>query len=415
LNESTPRVRLIAIGYNIAGTGLTRVMHSIVGRLADRHEIHYLGIGYSGEVVRDRGLTIYPTNPKGGDVFAAFQAKRLIEDIHPDVVFILHDLWHFQYYLSLLGPYRNGLKIVTYIPLDGAILREEDAAALEQADRVVAYTQFARSQFEGAFRRLREKQGTREFPAVDVIPHGLDRDRFFPFPELTRASFASAGRAQAKRQVFGEDGGGSESFVVLNAGRPDKRKRVDLTVNGFARFAAGKPTHVRLCLHHAIVDDAGGRELAACIRECGLGERVSLNPLGTRIVTDPELNLLYNACDVGITTSMGEGWGLVNCEHGAAGAAQIVPDHTACSELWRDRATLIPPVRSYVPEFSVLEMGEVSAEGVADALETLYRDPARCQALARIASTDNPAPPWDMVARQFDDLIVDLARDSNAI
>ena len=33
-----PRVRLIAIGYNIAGTGLTRVMHSVMRRLADRHE-----------------------------------------------------------------------------------------------------------------------------------------------------------------------------------------------------------------------------------------------------------------------------------------------------------------------------------------------------------------------------------------
>src|SRR5262249_62046781 len=39
---------------------------------------------------------------------------------------------------------------------------------------------------------------------------------------------------------------GAESFVVLNASRPDKRKRVDLTVRGFARFAAGKPAHVRL-------------------------------------------------------------------------------------------------------------------------------------------------------------------------
>ena len=76
MNGSRPHVRLIAIGYNIAGTGLTRVMHSIMRRLADRHEIHYLGIGYSGDVVHDRGLTIYPTNPKGGDVFAAFQAIR---------------------------------------------------------------------------------------------------------------------------------------------------------------------------------------------------------------------------------------------------------------------------------------------------------------------------------------------------
>ena len=48
-------MRLIAIGFNVAGTGLTRVMESVMRRLADRHEIHFLGIGYSGEIVRDRG------------------------------------------------------------------------------------------------------------------------------------------------------------------------------------------------------------------------------------------------------------------------------------------------------------------------------------------------------------------------
>jgi hypothetical protein len=142
---------------------------------------------------------------------------------------------------------------------------------------------------------------------------------------------------------------------------------------------------------------------------------VVLNPLGRRVVDDAELNLLFNACDVGITTTMGEGWGQVSCEHGAAGAAQIVPDHTACAELWRGRGELIPPAKSYVPEFSPLEMGEVSLEGVAHALETLYRDPARVQALARAAATDNPAPPWDDVARTFDDLITALAGERQAI
>src|SRR5271170_2145506 len=102
--NDTSGVRLIAIGFNAAGTGLTRVMHSVMRRLAGRHEIHYLGIGYSGETVRDRGLTIYPTNPQGGDVFAAFQAARLIEAIHPDLVLILHDIWMFEYYLRILGP-----------------------------------------------------------------------------------------------------------------------------------------------------------------------------------------------------------------------------------------------------------------------------------------------------------------------
>src|ERR671933_181177 len=204
-------VKLIAIGYNTSGTGLTRVMHAIMRRLADRHEFHYLGIGYSGEIVRDRGLTIYPTNPKGGDVFAAFQAKSLIEEIEPALVFVMHDIWMFDYYLRLLGPYPDRLKIVACIPLDGRITNEEVAAPLVQADRIVAYTHFARAEFEGAFRRLRG-----DFPAVEVIPHGVDRDRFYPLPE---------GRAEAKRRVFGDRSDAAESFVVLDASRHDRRKR----------------------------------------------------------------------------------------------------------------------------------------------------------------------------------------------
>jgi glycosyltransferase involved in cell wall biosynthesis len=379
------RLKIIAIGFNIHGTGLTRVMHDIMRRLADRHEIHYLGIGYSGETIVDRGLTIYPTNPKGGDVFAAFQAKRMIEEIDPDLVFILHDIWCFEHYLNVLSPYRDRLRIVCYIPLDGKIINEENAAPLERADRVVVYTEFAQHEFEAAFDRLRARRGG-EFPQVDVIPHGVNLNRFHPFPQLKQASFASPARAEAKRKVFPGLADPESSFIVLNANRPDKRKRLDLTVAGFARFAAGKPANVRLCLHHALM---GGPEQQAqtrsLVEQLGLEERVVLNPLAAGVAADDTLNLLYNACDVGLNTSMGEGWGLVSCEHGAAGAAQIVPRHTACAEIWRGRAEMIEPAKSYIPEFSVLEMGEVSTEAVAVALGNLHDNPQRRRQLAEAA------------------------------
>jgi D-inositol-3-phosphate glycosyltransferase len=409
---SSRRLKIIAIGFNIHGTGLTRVMHDIMRRLADRHEIHYLGIGYSGDTVVDRGLTIYPTNPKGGDVFAAFQAERMIKEIDPDLVFILHDIWYFPHYLKILGPYRDRLRIVCYIPLDGKIINEEDAASLERADRVVAYTEFAQKQFEAAFDRLRMRRGG-EFPQVDVIPHGVNLNRFHPFPQLKQASFASPARAEAKRKVFPDLADPENSFIVLNANRPDKRKRLDLTVAGFARFAEGKPANVRLCLHHAVMGDPEQRaQTGSLVEQFGLEQRVVLNPLAGGVVGDDALNLLYNACDVGLNTSMGEGWGLVSCEHGAAGAAQIVPDHSACSELWRGRAEMIPPARSYIPEFSVLEMGEVSTEAVAAALGNLYDNPQRRQQLAQAAyqAALNPEYSWDSIAERFDDLFTELAR-----
>ena len=412
MTNSPPRLKIIAIGFNMYGTGLTRVMHDIMRRLADRHEIHYLGIGYSGETIRDRGLTIYPTNPKGGDVFAAFQAQRMIEEIDPALVFILHDIWCFPHYLNILGPYRDRLRIVGYIPLDGKIVNEEDAASLERADRVVVYTEFAQKEFEGAFDRLREKRSGGEFPAVDVIPHGVDLSRFHPFPQLEQASFASPARAEAKREVFPDLQDPENSFIVLNASRPDRRKRVDLTIAGFARFAAGKPANVRLCLHHALMGEPENDRIRSLIAQPGLEGRVYLNPLAGGVVDDPALNLLYNACDVGINTSMGEGWGLVSFEHGAAGAAQIVPRHSACAEVWHGRGELIPPARWYIPEFSTLEMGEVSAEGVAEALGNLYSNPQRRQQLAQAAheAALNPDYTWDAIAARFDGLFAELAR-----
>jgi D-inositol-3-phosphate glycosyltransferase len=409
---SHPRLKLIAIAINTPGTGLTRVMHSIMRRLADRHEIHYLGIGYFGETIRDRGVTFHPTNLKGGDAFAAFQAKQLIEETNPDLVFILQDIWYFAHYLRTLGPYRGRTKIVCYIPLDGRITNEEDVAPLEGADRVVVYTQFARNEFEGAFHRLREKRCGGAFPAVDVIPHGVDGSRFHPFPELLKASFASAGRAGAKRKVFAGLADLESSFVVLNASRFDKRKRVDLTIEGFARFAAGKPANVRLCLHHAIMGEPERNQIQTLVERLKLQERLYLNPLAGGVVEDAALNLLYNACDVGINTSMGEGWGLVSFEHGAAGAAQIVPDHTACAEVWSGRAEMIPPAKRITPWFSTLEMGEVSAEGVAQALSNLYDNPQRRQQLSQAAyqAALNPEYSWDAVADRFDDLFAELVQ-----
>ncbi|HEU0081531.1 MAG TPA: glycosyltransferase family 4 protein, partial [Bradyrhizobium sp.] len=402
--------KIICIGFNIHGTGLTRVMHAIMRRLADRHEIHYLGIGYSGETIRDRGLTIHPTNPRGGDVFAAFQAKQMIEETGADLLFILHDIWCFEHYLKILGPFRDRLRIVCYIPLDGRIVDEENAAALQGSDRVVVYTEFAKSEFEAAFARLGEKRGG-EFPAVDVIPHGIDRDRFFPFPQLLQASFASSARAGAKRDVFAGLAEPENSFIVLNASRPDIRKRIDLTIEGFARFADGKPGNVRLCLHHAVAGPEPVQDqIRGLIRGPGLADRIMLNPLAAGVADDATLNLLYNACDAGINTSMGEGWGLVSFEHGAAGGAQIVPAHSACTELWRGRGELIEPARRYIPEFSVLEMAEVSADGVAQALENLYRDPQHRRQLAQAAyrSAINPDYSWDSIAARFDDLFAKI-------
>ena len=76
---------------------------------------------------------------------------------------------------------------------------------------------------------------------------------------------------------------------------------------------------------------------------------------------------------------------LVSFEHAATGAAQIVPRHSACAELWADAAEIVEPVDTYVPAFSPLEMQAVAPEGVAAALERLYADRAYRTAMSLAA------------------------------
>lgn len=119
--------------------------------------------------------------------------------------------------------------------------------------------------------------------------------------------------------------------------------------------------------------------------------------------TTEKLNCIYNACDVGINTSIGEGWGLVSFEHAATGAAQVLPRHSSLPELWGDAALFMEPSFSLTTERILLEGWYVTPETVAAALEQLYRDPALLAEMGRRArqrATD-PALSWDRIAAQW--------------
>jgi glycosyltransferase involved in cell wall biosynthesis len=126
------------------------------------------------------------------------------------------------------------------------------------------------------------------------------------------------------------------------------------------------------------------------------------------------LNRLYGACDVGLTTTMGEGWGLVAFEHAAAGGAQVMPRHSACEELWAGAASLVAPARRPVPPFSPFRMGEVTPEATAAALEDLYRDRDRLRATARACwrRSQDPALDWAAIGAAWRRLLAPAPRPS---
>src|SRR5262249_42365021 len=144
-------------------------------------------------------------------------------------------------YERLLHPVDTTLRRAVYVPLDGNIVDPTLAEPLLRFDLVVAYCRWGRDQIAGAWQKLGVPAD--RWPALIAIPHGAALSAFRPRTEP---------RWALKRRVFGGLPDPGSSFLVLNASRPARRKRLDITVAGFARFAAGKPAGVRLCLHWAV-------------------------------------------------------------------------------------------------------------------------------------------------------------------
>jgi D-inositol-3-phosphate glycosyltransferase len=407
LTAISDRPRLLALGWHAPGTGFDRVLHAILSRLSTQWEVHLAGIGYQGPAFERDGYRVHQTNPRGGDAMGAYAARELGASLSPDVLLVLHDVWHMARYERLLRPFAAGTRRVVYLPLDGAIVDPRLAAPLLSFDLVVAYCEWGRAEIAGAWTRLGAPPES--WPRLLAIPHGLDQEAFRP---LVDASVDRRARGVLRRQVFPSLAAPEDAFVALNASRPALRKRLDLTVAGFSRFARDKPSNVALCLHWAVTGEVERETVLRQAAELGVADRLLLDPLGGGPLADGDLNLLYNACDVGLNTSMGEGWGLVSCEHAAAGAPQVVPRHSACAEIWEGAALFVEPVRRYVPHFSPLELAEVDADGVAAALERLYGDPELHAELAAAGRRRALTPEWSWgaVAAQWRQELSSLGR-----
>ena len=381
-------------------TGLARVARGMAAQLAAHCEMHVLGIdcfdAQPAEIMPG-GWTLHG-NSRRYDMFAEMRLRELVDALQPDHVILYNDLGVIERYFDRLDQAAHRCAVIGYCPVDGNIIHAEAVAALVRLDALVVFTNFARAAMQDAAARV----GLGEhavFRQTHVIAHGLEMDDFHPWP-VAEADDDRRRRA-ARRALFPQQAALWEGFWVLNANRNQPRKRLDLTLEGFARFVAGKPADVRLYLHTGM--QGIGIDILSCAATLGITERLLLSRRdGLHPDADTSrLNLIYNACDVGVNTAIGEGWGLVSCEHAATRAAQIVPRHSACAELWRDAAALLEPVQAVCA--GLLDGGVIDPAELAQQLQYLYDDDIHRQRMAAAAHARVTAPAygWSQVAAQW--------------
>ncbi len=395
------RLTLLGVGFATEGFGFGRVFRSLYAQLGGRWEIEHLEFSRRRDEVSENCWRVHHTK-RPAAFFGHLEFAELVERRRPDLIFFSVDVWQVPAYLRALEGAPGVHRTVAYCPVDGKISGGPELKDLSRLDRLVVPTSFGRNMVRTELDRL----GVVDPVQVDVIPHGIDSHRFFPYDDQN----GRTGKERARGELFPDRPDLVNDFIVLNANRNQSRKRLDLTLDGFARFSADKPPDVKLYLHSGIIDE--GLNLSARARKLGISERCLPSVMTEHhpVVSDEKLNRIYNACDVGVNTSLGEGWGLIAFEHGATRAPQVVPRHSACEELWKEAGVLLPTTPLESADGNWFQGSATSAESLAEALERLYANRAfrdeKGDAAFRNSRREELS--WHSVALRFEDLFLEV-------
>lgn len=296
--------------------------------------------------------------------------KEYLEMVNPDVVMIYNDPLIIAKFLETIEYKKTTSTFKLWIYVDqvysgiAGVLMDKIRT---EADRVYAFTD--------SWAKALAQYGT--FPDTKILEHAVDPFVFSKMSERERMSL----RANMNLP--------RDAVVFLNINRNSQRKRLDLTIGGFAELLArhpGKPYY--LILATGINPQSGAyydvqRIFQTEILERGLPQQMLQRMLlidtsGQNVLGDEAVNGLYNASDIGVNTSDGEGFGLCQLEHMYTGAPQIVTDVGSYRSFLDDKvAEFVKPV-SHQWFSGSMPLGATS-------MVFLYQDVAA--AMERMAST----------------------------
>ena len=219
---------------------------------------------------------------------------QIIDKFKPDVVIAIGDMWMCDYLYEL--PNRDSFKLIHEIPIDGEPIPRDWVNKLKSSDAPVVMSHYGRE----VIGRVDK------YAKVELIHRGLDVQRF--------RKLAYDKDVLREKLMKGSEG----KFVVGIFDRFQDRKQVQRAIEAFAKFSKDKREHCDLYLHLDINDPFSMQAHKALVGDNGIIERYGLEEnivINSKVTVEKGVDLktlvlLYNACDVKISASQGEGWGL---------------------------------------------------------------------------------------------------------
>ena len=300
-----------------AATGYGNQTNLFLPRLkALGHEVAVIAFyGLEGGVINWNGIPVYPkgTHVYGQDVMGAHSSH-----FGTKVVISLLDAWVFQ---PELWPH---VLWVPWYPVDMDPLPPPVARQLAKSFDRIVFSKYAQE---------KTKEAGIE---AHYVPHGVDTKQFKPKDMKTARDFLNL---PDDRFIVG--------MVAANKGMPS-RKAFSYQLEAFAKF---KETHSDALLYlHTIMGlhgENGGMNIPEFLEYLGLRHGM-LGVCDTKevdvvfphqylmnfgMLDDNYMTAAYNAMDVHMLVSMGEGFGIPILEAQSCGTPVIVGDWTAMTEL----------------------------------------------------------------------------------
>lgn len=342
---------LLYATYPTQGIGYAKIANMISNHLAAEKdiELYYFGIhNYVHQAIKER--FVHPNikfidciaeEAKAG--FETDYGMKIIEkvllDLKPDIFLIYNDIVVtcrlFNTLLNYRANYKHVTKFVTYIDLVYPFEKVEFINHLDRnTDLIFVFSDFWK-------KNLMDMGVAKN--KIKVCYHGINKD------------LVKVEDKEKCRKFFNLE---EDDFVLLNINRNSYRKAWDITLGAFIKFLIKENMNPKIKLFiNCAMESRAGYDILSVIRcEC-IKQKVSFDEVKEHIlrarnnmghISDTEINMLYNAADVGINTCVGEGFGLCNTEHASVGKAQIISSVCAFKDIFTpEYAYMVEPRVTY--------------------------------------------------------------------
>jgi len=349
--------------YKDASGFAKEVKDIIPGFLKAGHDVRQVGLKYNGLVDTQNEIHVYPTRIQGPKSYWSPEVLDFaIEDFQPDIILTIQDYFVNPYLSPALSrPRKKPFKWVHWGLADGEPILRGILESNTWVHYHIFQSEFAKNALENSLKKW--VRSDVDFSKNEVIYPSVDTNIFKPL-----------NKNKCKEELKLKD-----KFVLSFIARNQFRKNVPCLLEAVKKLI---PQISNIMLLFRSIETVTpeqqkeGYDIAAIVKDLGILDYVAdVRTAEGKMLSDKSINKLYNASDIFVLPTMGEGFGLCFTEAMAAKVPCVGTNYSAVPEVLGDgRGYLVNP-DSYIYAGGETKHAILNSDKLANAIYKVYKNP----------------------------------------